>query len=207
MLGLELIIGAKHFLTTTCGLFKKYLLHFTLVKGYVRMNGRKKVFFYILKTWGLFGDLWRPPPWGGSCNHIADGFTVYVHVRFFLRAMQCDFRIRGDGWAQWCFQCKLRWATACCSAVTMPALACIIYPPADWSSERHKRSNSTHTLNRLTECWAEEKRCLQGTRVKIEHSLESQLWFCCQGHLICVLLCCYAYETMKKRPPHWCRMP
>lgn len=38
---------------------------------------------------------------------------------------------------------ELRWATACCSAVTMPALMCIIYPPADWSRERHNHSNQS----------------------------------------------------------------
>lgn len=39
---------------------------------------------------------------------------------------------------------ELRWATACCSAVTTPALVCIIYPPADWSRERHNHSNQSH---------------------------------------------------------------
>lgn len=40
---------------------------------------------------------------------------------------------------------ELRWATACCSAVTTPALACIIYPPADWSRGRDNHSNQSHT--------------------------------------------------------------
>lgn len=46
---------------------------------------------------------------------------------------------------------ELRWATACCSAVTKPALVCIIYPPADWFSERHNHSNQSHACTSCEE--------------------------------------------------------
>lgn len=64
-----------------------------------------------------------------------------------------------------------RWATACCSAVTAPALACIIYLPADRSGERHNHSNQrqrrhtqvrvcrhTHTRGRETSVWMSRRR-------------------------------------------------
>lgn len=50
---------------------------------------------------------------------------------------------------------EMRWATACCSAVTMPAFVCIIYPPADRSRERHNHSNQSRGLYTYAHC--EEK--------------------------------------------------
>lgn len=75
-------------------------------------------------------------------GNMLHGFCMCFFVGFFVcfffstPCNVCDFRIQGVGWARetlyvGAFRVKLRWATACCSAVTMPALACIIYPPAE----------------------------------------------------------------------------
>lgn len=75
-------------------------------------------------------------------------FTVFFHN-------QADARMHGLEMIHvqiYIFMCvlgsisraELRWATACCSAVTMPALVCIIYLPADWSRERHNHGNRSH---------------------------------------------------------------
>lgn len=57
---------------------------------------------------------------------------LHVHISIFMSVFVSVSRA------------ELRWATACCSAVTTPALVCIIYPPADWSRERHNHSNQSH---------------------------------------------------------------
>lgn len=55
---------------------------------------------------------------------IPASMLLHAHICIFLSVVVSVSRA------------ELRWATACCSAVTMPALVCIIYPPADWSREK-----------------------------------------------------------------------
>ena len=65
------------------------------------------------------------------CKHCPQAeIRVYMHLRHMgTLAYSCLYL--------WVFsRAELRWATACCSAVTTPALVCIIYPPADWSREK-----------------------------------------------------------------------
>ena len=64
------------------------------------------------------------------CIHAS--MLLHVHISIFMSVFVSVSRA------------ELRWATACCSAVTTPALVCIIYPPADWSRERHNHSNQGH---------------------------------------------------------------
>lgn len=74
-------------------------MHFTLVKGYVWMNGQKKVFFYILKTGGFLETFEGLHHGQGPAITLQMGLqsTCMCVFFFFSRAMQCDFRIRGDG--------------------------------------------------------------------------------------------------------------
>lgn len=131
-----------------CGLFKKYLMHFTLVKG-LRADGWPVVILFWKREAAL-----EPFEGGeGPAITLQMGLQSTCMCGFFWGPCSLISASKEMDEHSGASRVELRWATACCSAVTMPALACIIYPPADWSRERHKRSNSTHTLNiRLTEC-------------------------------------------------------